>query len=286
MLLFGSGGQLVEVFKDRALALPPLNTTLARRMMEQTKIYTALKGVRGREPVDLRRAGTAAGALQPAGGRAALDQGNRHQSAAGLAGAAASRSMRAWCCIGPEVERRRLAAAGHPPVSDAVRRPAGRRRTANVVTIRPIRPEDEPLMVKFHETLSERSVYLRYFQLMNLSQRTAHERLTRICFIDYDREMALVAEHGGEVVAVSRMHKMHSSNAAEFAIVVSDAWHGKGLGLELLRRLLDVARQEGVGRIVADIHVENSVMQKMCQRLGFRMMREAGDPTMHAELDL
>ena len=88
VLLFGMGGQLVEVFKDRALALPPLNTTLARRMMEQTKIYTALKGVRGRKPVDLAGAGAAAGALQPAGGRAALDQGNRHQPAAGLAGAA------------------------------------------------------------------------------------------------------------------------------------------------------------------------------------------------------
>ena len=62
------------------------------------------------------------------------------------------------------------------------------------VLIRPIRPEDEPLMVKFHDTLSERSVYLRYFHLMNLPQRVAHERLTRICFIDYDREMALVAE--------------------------------------------------------------------------------------------
>ena len=89
VILFGTGGQLVEVFKDRALALPPLNSTLALRMMEQTKIFTALKGVRGRKPVDLAGAGRPAGALQPAGGRAALDQGDRHQSAAGLAGAAA-----------------------------------------------------------------------------------------------------------------------------------------------------------------------------------------------------
>ncbi len=87
VLLFGMGGQLVEVFKDRALALPPLNTTLARRMMEQTKIYTALKGVRGRKPVDLAALEQLAGPLQPAGGRAALDQGDRHQPAAGLAGA-------------------------------------------------------------------------------------------------------------------------------------------------------------------------------------------------------
>ena len=82
------------------------------------------------------------------------------------------------------------------------------------VLIRPIRPEDEPLMVKFHETLSERSVYLRYFHLMNLPQRVAHERLTRICFIDYDREMALVAERRNpssgenEILAVGRLTRI------------------------------------------------------------------------------
>ncbi len=89
VMLFGTGGQLVEVFRDRALALPPLNSTLARRLMEQTKVFTALKGVRGRPPVDIAALGGAARALQPAHRRATLDQGNRHQSAAGLSGAAA-----------------------------------------------------------------------------------------------------------------------------------------------------------------------------------------------------
>ena len=74
VLLFGTGGTLVEVFRDRALALPPLNTTLARRMMEQTKIYEALKGVRGRDPVDMEALEGLDGAFQPPGGRAALDQ--------------------------------------------------------------------------------------------------------------------------------------------------------------------------------------------------------------------
>ena len=83
MLLFGTGGQLVEVFKDRALALPPLNTTLARRMMEQTKIYKALEGVRGRKPVDLAALEQMLVRFSRAGGGAALDQGNRYQSAAG-----------------------------------------------------------------------------------------------------------------------------------------------------------------------------------------------------------
>ena len=193
VLLFGTGGQLVEVFKDRALALPPLNSTLARRMMEQTKIYKALKGVRGRKPVDLAALETADGALQRAGGRAALDQGNRHQPAAGLA----RRPDRARCARGGARTRR----STRTDIPKTAIRPYPTQYVApwtmkdgTAVTIRPIRPEDEPAMVRFHETLSERSVYLRYFHLMNLEQRTTHERLTRICFIDYDREMALVAE--------------------------------------------------------------------------------------------
>src|SRR5205823_10833748 len=94
------------------------------------------------------------------------------------------------------------------------------------VTLRPIRPEDEPLMVKFHEGLSEESVYLRYFHALGLTQRIAHERLTRICFIDYDRQMALVAEHtdaeNSEILAVGGLGKWLPDNEAEIAILVSD----------------------------------------------------------------
>ena len=123
-------------------------------------------------------------------------------------------------------------------------------KDGTAVTIRPIRPEDEPLMVKFHETLSERSVYLRYFHLMNLEQRIAHERLTRICFIDYDREMALVAERRNpetgesEILGVGRLMKIHGTNEGEVAVLVSDKWQGHGLGKELLARLLIVGADE------------------------------------------
>jgi acetyltransferase len=105
-----------------------------------------------------------------------------------------------------------------------------------VVTIRPIRPEDEPLMVKFHETLSDRSVYLRYFSSLSLSRRVAHERLLRICFGDYDREMVLVAERTdaatGErhIIGVGRMNKFHFRNEAEVAALVSDQYQHHGFG--------------------------------------------------------
>ena len=84
-----------------------------------------------------------------------------------------------------------------------LRRKIAKLKDATPVTLRPIRPEDEPLLVAFHKTLSEESVYRRYFNQLKLDQRIAHERLTRICFNDYDRELALVVENGGEVWGVA-----------------------------------------------------------------------------------
>src|SRR5580765_2982663 len=163
-------------------------------------------------------------------------------------------------------------------------------KDGTALTIRPIRPEDEPMMVAFHQRLSERSVYFRYFHLLNLGQRTAHERLTRICFIDYDREMALVAERGGgpsggrEILGVGRLTRTHGTNDAEMALLVSDDFHHRGLGTELLRRLIDIARREKIERITADILAENRTMQRICEGLGFRLAYRPEDATVKAEI--
>src|SRR5215472_1776668 len=235
VLLFGTGGQLVEVFKDRSLALPPLNSTLARRMMEQTKIYKALKGVRGRKPVDLV-------ALEMLMVRfSALVAEQRWIKEIDINPLLASPdgliALDARVVVhGPEVasieDTPKMAIRPYPAryVSPWTT------KDGTTVTIRPIRPEDEPAMVKFHRTLSERSVYLRYFHLMNLEQRTRHDRLMRTCFIDYDREMALVAERRNpetgesEILGVGRMTKVQWTNEAEVAVVVSDQMQGRGLG--------------------------------------------------------
>ncbi|MCI0535705.1 MAG: GNAT family N-acetyltransferase [Verrucomicrobiales bacterium] len=143
------------------------------------------------------------------------------------------------------------------------------------VLIRPILPEDEPLMVKFHEGLSERSVYFRYFQPLHLSRRVAHDRLTRICFNDYDRGIALVVDGKNQqtgaqqILGVGRLSRLHGANEAEFALVISDLHQGQGLGTELLARLLDVGREEKLSRIVAEILPENRAMQSVCKKLGF-----------------
>jgi acetyltransferase len=155
------------------------------------------------------------------------------------------------------------------------------------VTIRPIRPEDEPLMVAFHGTLSEETVYARYFSYMKLSQRTAHERLTRICFTDYDREMPLVAEAEGAIVGVGRLSKAHGRNEAEFAILLADAWQRHGLGTELLRRLVAIGRAEGLDRIYAEMLASNTGMRRASEAAGFSMAPVAGDASvMRADLDL
>ena len=157
------------------------------------------------------------------------------------------------------------------------------------VMIRPIRPEDEPLMVKFHETLSERSVYLRYFHLMNLAQRVAHERLTRICFIDYDREMALVAERRNpatgesEILGVGRLTKILGTNDAEVAVLVSDQFQGRGLGKELLARLLIVGADEKLTSLTADILPDNRDVMRICEKLGFALHHSLEDEVVKAE---
>jgi len=157
------------------------------------------------------------------------------------------------------------------------------------VTIRPIRPEDEPAMVRFHETLSERSVYLRYFHLMNLEQRTTHERLTRICFIDYDREMALIAVHRNaqtgesEILGVGRLMKIHGTNDGEVAALISDQCQNRGLGRELLSRLLVVGADEKLARLKADILPDNRDVMRVCEKLGFSLKHSLDDEVVHAE---
>lgn len=147
-------------------------------------------------------------------------------------------------------------------------------RDGTEIVIRPIRPEDEPALVAFHESLSETSVRFRYFGFVSLSQRTAHERLTRACFNDYDREIALVAEHRrasgpNELLGIVRLIKAHGLNEAEFAIVVADAWQKRSLGTALMRQLLEVAQRENIERVVGHILPDNTAMLALTRTLGF-----------------
>jgi acetyltransferase len=282
VLLFGSGGQLVEVYKDRALGLPPLNTTLARRMMEQTKIYEALKGVRGRDPVDLDALET----LLVRFSQLVVEQPRVKEidvnPLLARPGDDGLLALDARVVLHPySTEEQDLPTSAIRPYP---RQYVGTHtmRSGETVTIRPIRPEDEPKLVTFHERLSERSVYLRYASLMKLEQRVAHERLARICFIDYDREMALVAERTDgqgedEIIGVGRLTRQPGRNEAEFAMLVIDEFQEEGIGTELLRRLVEVGEDEGLDRITADILQQNRAMQRVCEKLDFDIVH-SDDP--------
>ena len=290
VLLFGTGGTLVEVFKDRALALPPLNTTLARRMMEQTKIYQALKGVRGQKPVDL------AGLEKLLVRFSQIVAEQRFVKEIDINPLLASPdgllALDARVLLyPPEVSEDDIPPLAIRPYPAQYARP-WTLKDGTPVMIRPIRPEDEPLMVRFHETLSDRTVIMRYFDPIKLSQRVAHERLARICFIDYAREIVLVGERANpatgarEIIAAGRLSKLHGTHDAELTVLVTDACQGQGLGTELVRRLLQYARDEGLYTVHAAMLPDHQDMQHIFQKLGFTIEPVGDGSVLRAELRL
>jgi acetyltransferase len=191
VLLFGSGGQLVEVFKDSALAIPPLTSTLARRVMEKTKIYHALLGVRGRKGVDIKRLEQllvqfSSLIVEPPwikecdinpllvgpDGIVALDARVLLHDPKSLPQDLPQTAIKAY----PSQYIEQCKIDGH------------------TITIRPIRPDDEPLLELFHKDLSKESVRQRWMKDLGYEERMSHERLSRISFVDYDREIVLIAE--------------------------------------------------------------------------------------------
>jgi GNAT superfamily N-acetyltransferase len=139
--------------------------------------------------------------------------------------------------------------------------------------------------------LTEESIYFCYFHLIKLSQRIAHDRLTRLCFIDYDREMAIVADYHNpdtdthEILAVARLSKLHGRDEAEFALLVSDRYQCQGLGTQLHQQILHVGRDENISRITAETLRENGAMQRVCTKLGFRIRPTAASGVVKAEID-
>lgn len=277
VVLFGSGGQLVEVYRDRALALPPLNTTLAQRLMERTKIYKALKGVRGRQAVDLQ----ALEALLVRFSELVVEQPRLREIDINPLIAAPEQLLALdarMVLFGGEVQDSELPKPAIRPYPVEYIS-ASRLKDGSSVTIRPIRPEDEPLMVEFHGTLSDRSVVSRFFHMEKLESRVAHDRLVRKCFLDFDREIALVAERTDpqtekhELLAVARLTRMGRPEDAELGVLVTDRWQGSGLGTELVQRLVDLAPREKLQRIIAHIFPENQAMLKLARRFHFAINR-------------
>lgn len=289
VLLFGLGGQLVEVFKDRALGLPPLTTTLARRMMERTRIYTALKGVRGRDPVDLA---ALEGLLVRFSQLIAEQRWIKELDINPLMASpekliALDARVLLYDENVTEDQLPKLAIRSYP--MQYVGTWTAKDKT-NLI-IRPILPEDENALAEFHTMLSDRSVFLRYLQPMLLQDRVVHERLARICHCDYDREMVLVAERKNEndvssILGVVRLSKLHGADEARLSILIADPYQGIGLGGELVRRALDVAKRERLKNLSAVLTDDNQAMRHIFQKLGFSFEPVHGEKLLEARIKL
>jgi acetyltransferase len=143
-------------------------------------------------------------------------------------------------------------------------------RDGTPVLLRPIKPEDEAMMIEFFNTLSMKSMYFRFFHIL---KPMSHKEIIRHTQIDYDRDMAIVAVEQksgrGHIIGEGRLNYYPDLNACEFSVVVGDPWQGKGLGKKLLRMCISTAKEKGVKFLWGNILIGNERMIRLCKRLGF-----------------
>ncbi len=280
VLFFGSGGPLGEVIRDRALALPPLNSTLARRLMEQTRCYNALCGRAGGRPADLAQLEQFLVRFS----QLLVEQPWIREIDINPLLATHERLVildARMLLHAPDTSPEQFPKLAIRPYPTEYTFPHTLKNGENLV-LRAIRPEDEAMMVEFHQTLSDDTVYFRYMTRQNLDERIKHERLTRICFIDYDRQIGIVAEYtdpktgAPRLLGVARLVRLFDESEAEFALVVSDPVQGQGLGEALLSTLIRIAKAEKLNRITGSILPDNRAMLQLCHKLGFTLEKPVG----------
>lgn len=287
VMLFGSGGQLVEVMKDRALGLPPLNSTLAQRMIEQTRIYKALGGVRGRKPVDL----AALKQIMINFSFLAVEQHWIKEIDINPLLASPERLVALDARIvlhGPEVDVASLPTVAIRPYP--IQYVKDIELNGQPVLVRPIRPEDEPIFMEFNRGLSDVTVFQRFLQPLEISRLVAHEQLTRSCFVDYATEIPLVAviknDGKSSIVGVARLRRIQGGREGRFSLLIADAWQHKGIGRRLMEMLVDVAREEDLDGVGAPMLAENMRMQAICRKLGFTLSASPDEGLVRADLRL
>lgn len=270
VISFGTGGIAVEAVKDIALALPPLNATLARELMERTRVNRLLLGYRDVPAVDIDALVRVLCAVSRLVCSVAWVKEMDLNPVLSHPGGAVVADVRVIIDPGRRDTPPRY---GHMAIHPYPSELEGEitLRDGSKVPVRPIRPEDAELELRFFRGLSERSRYHRFMQhLPELSPGM----LARFTQLDYDRELALVALDQGDFIAVGRYAPNADGTSAEFALTVADAWQGKGVGRALLERLCDAARAAGYEALWGYILAENHEMLELSARLGFR---ESGD---------
>lgn len=283
IIMFGMGGIASEVLKDQAIALCPLNRLLARRIMEGTRVFQLLKGFRNRPPADL-------GAVEEILVRLA-QLVTDFPEIVELDVNPLIVSNGSPCAVDARIV---LVPRDVPSPMHLVISPYPNQYESRVVTkaglellVRPIKPEDAPLLVDLFATLSPKSVFLRFFSPM---KTLPPEMLARFTQIDYDRDMALVAIDEAEtperMLAVARLVGDPDGVEADFAVLVGDPWQGKGVGAELMKRLMRIARERGFHFISGTVLAENTTMLALARKLGFTIKNGAGPGDFDLRADL
>jgi acetyltransferase len=282
VIVFGRGGTAVEVINDKALALPPLDLPLARDLIERTRVSRLLRGYRD---VPAAKPDAVATVLVKLTQMAAdIPEIRELDINPLLADESGVLAVDARISVG-QVERK---FKGSGPANFAVRPyPSQWQRHIEVkdgwrVFVRPIRPEDEPVIHEFLRHVTSHDLRLRFFAPM---KEFTHEFIARLTQLDYARAMAFVAfdEATNEMVGVVRIHSDSMYETGEYAILLRSDLKGRGLGWALMQLIIEYAKSEGLKTIYGDVLKENTVMLEMCRQLGFEVK---GDPVEHDICDV
>jgi acetyltransferase len=276
VIVFGRGGTAVEIINDKALALPPLDLKLARELIERTRVSRLLRAYRDVPAV--KPDAVAMVLVKLAQMAADIPEIRELDINPLLADETGVMAVDARVAIG-QAERK---FKGSGPANFAVRAyPSQWERHIEVkagwrVFVRPIRPEDEPLIHDFLHRVSPQDLRLRFFAPMKFT----HEFIARLTQLDYARAMAFVAfdEVSNEMVGVVRTHSDSVYESGEYAILLRSDLKGKGLGWVLMQLIIEYARSEGLKVIYGDVLRENSVMLEMCRHLGFEIKSSPAEP--------
>jgi acetyltransferase len=275
VILFGMGGIYTEIFKDRAIGLPPMNRLIARRLLEETRVFKILAGYRGRPGVDMDQ--LEALILRLAQLMVDFPEIKELDMNPVIVKDGALFAIDARILL----EKTAIKSPLHLVISPYPEQYEHRLETPSGLSllVRPIKPVDADLFVELFNTLSPTSIYYRFFSAM---KTLSHKMLARFTQVDYDREIAMVAIDGGrdpeKMIGISQVFIHPDGKHGEFSILVGDPWQGQGVGANLLENVLQIAKQRGLSNVWGTVLRENINMLALGRKLGFDT-RWSGDGT-------
>jgi len=286
VILFGMGGVGVELFKDYSIGLPPLNTTLIRRMMEETKVYQLLKGYRNVPPANLKLLEE----IMLLFSQLLIDfpQIKEIDINPLLINEKEAFILDARITVDKERVFRKFEPHEHMVISPYPKKYEilWTLEDGREVLLRPIKPEDESLWLEMFQSFSDESIRYRFFQIL---KDTPHEVRVRYCNIDYGREIAIVAEltekDRKRILGVGRLSIEPDGKSGELAFIIGDQWQGLGLGTKMVDYVLEIAKEMGVETVYAIMLPDNYRALNLARKMGFKL-EYLDDGTVKGILDL